>query len=127
MCRKALIAALPELTYLDDRPVFPNERETTEAWAQGGVEAEREARDNIRERERAQDRRNFEFMQALRAEGFRQVRRRQGCRMAGSAIAALHIQSHTSIKHVTEQVHCPVRTCTSIWQYLAVSVRCMRA
>lgn len=68
------MAALPELTYLDDRPVFPKERELVHAWADGGLAAERAARDSIRERERARDRRNFEFMQAIRSEAFRQVR-----------------------------------------------------
>ena len=68
------MSALPELTYLDDRPVFPNERELVQAWLDGGVDAERTARDSIRERERARDRRNFEFMQAIRSEAFRQAR-----------------------------------------------------
>jgi dynein assembly factor 1, axonemal len=63
----------PSLTYLDDRPVFANDRETAEAWATGGVEAERAARDHVRKREQDRDRRNFEYMQAIRAEAFRQV------------------------------------------------------
>jgi dynein assembly factor 1, axonemal len=73
MCRKTLIACLPELTYLDDRPIFPNEREIAAAWFSGGIAAERAARDSIRDRERQRDRRNFEFMQAIRSEAFRQV------------------------------------------------------
>ena len=31
--RKRFVAALPNLTYLDDRPVFPDERRRCEAWA----------------------------------------------------------------------------------------------
>ena len=45
-----------------------------QAWAAGGLEGERTARDSIRDRERQKDRRNFEFMQAIRSEAFRQVR-----------------------------------------------------
>ena len=39
--RRTLIAALPGLTYLDDRPVFPTERRCAEAWCAHPFVAER--------------------------------------------------------------------------------------
>lgn len=37
-----MIAKLPPLKYLDDRPVFEEDRRRAEAYARGGIEAERE-------------------------------------------------------------------------------------
>ncbi|XP_071795783.1 uncharacterized protein [Asterias amurensis] len=51
--RKTLILRLRNLTYLDDRPVFPRERACTEAWLQGGREAEKEERQRWINNERA--------------------------------------------------------------------------
>ncbi|XP_072182100.1 uncharacterized protein [Diadema setosum] len=43
--RKTLIRDIKNLTYLDDRPVFPKERACTLAWWKGGREAEKAERD----------------------------------------------------------------------------------
>lgn len=49
--RKTVIAKIPTLMYLDDRPVFEEDRRHAEAFARGGIEAEREER-NIIKREK---------------------------------------------------------------------------
>ena len=72
-CRKQSISRIPTLTYLDDRPVFANEREIVEGWHEAGLEGERKAREVIAAREKEQNQRNFDFMQAIRAEAFREV------------------------------------------------------
>lgn len=39
--RKKIITAIPDLRYLDDRPVFEEDRRRAEAWSRGGMEEER--------------------------------------------------------------------------------------
>lgn len=46
--RRNTILKCKQLTYLDDRPVFPAERLCVEAWGRGGMEAERAEKDRQR-------------------------------------------------------------------------------
>jgi len=53
--RKRLVNAIPALTYLDERPIFPVERRSCAAWAVGGLQAMQQAkRDFHAERHRAE-------------------------------------------------------------------------
>lgn len=42
--RKTIIHKIPSLKYLDDRPIFEDERRYVAAFFRGGIEAEREER-----------------------------------------------------------------------------------
>jgi len=46
-----MISKLPQLTYLDDKPVFTNDRRKAEAFIQGGLEAERKVMVDIEDEE----------------------------------------------------------------------------
>ena len=63
--RKRTLAALPELTYLDERPVFDEERRLVAAWHRGGLEEEREEKGRMRREERDKERRQWELFDKL--------------------------------------------------------------
>ena len=49
--RKTILGKIPALKFLDDRPVFPDERRTVNAWFVGGLDAEKTERETIRREE----------------------------------------------------------------------------
>lgn len=53
--RKIMINKLPDLDYLNDRPVFPEERRLADAFMKGNREAEREERNLIKEETKQKD------------------------------------------------------------------------
>lgn len=51
--RRHMIVGLPSLTYLDERPIFSEERRVVEAWARGGEAEESAERSKIREEKKS--------------------------------------------------------------------------
>eukprot|EP00158_Paraphelidium_tribonemae_P005514 Partr_v1_DN27381_c2_g1_i2_m46148 putative dynein, axonemal, assembly factor 1 len=60
--RKRVISTLSRLTYLDDQPVFPEEREQILAWNRGGLDAEREERARQREQKKLEHEKHYRDM-----------------------------------------------------------------
>lgn len=58
--RKKLIGKCKNLTHLDDRPVFTDERRCCNAWLIGGIEAEREERQKISDEKKQKQERNHQ-------------------------------------------------------------------
>ena len=69
--RKTLTARIPTLKYLDDRPVFEDDRRSAEAWARGGREAETAEREAIKQEKRDKD--NFDTADLFERKNTRQV------------------------------------------------------
>ncbi|XP_045149775.1 dynein axonemal assembly factor 1 [Echinops telfairi] len=73
--RRTLTVRLKQLTYLDDRPVFPKDRACAEAWARGGFAAEKEERELWESQERRKITDSLEALARIKRRA--EARRRQ--------------------------------------------------
>ena len=82
--RKTIVSRCKQLRYLDDRPVFEDERRRVDAWAEGfriggtletAQEAERLEILKIRKEKDEVDERNFRFFEQMMQDGIRERRR----------------------------------------------------
>lgn len=63
--RKKFVSSLPKLKFLDDRPVFENERRLAEAWAKGGQELETIEKGKLFEEREAANRKTYDDFEKL--------------------------------------------------------------
>ncbi|XP_047449610.1 dynein axonemal assembly factor 1 [Mugil cephalus] len=75
--RKTMIVRLKQLTFLDDRPVFPKDRACAEAWEAGGLEGERKEREQWETRERRKIQDSLEGMAMIRKKALERRRLRE--------------------------------------------------
>eukprot|EP00943_MAST-04B_sp_MAST-4B-sp1_P007908 g7908.t1 len=66
--RKTMLSTMPQLAYLDERPVFELERVAVAAWKEGGIEAEREARKQFQNKKINDDRESMKTFRKWKEE-----------------------------------------------------------
>ncbi|KAJ9461330.1 Leucine-rich repeat-containing protein ODA7 [Diplonema papillatum] len=75
--RRKMIGTIQTLTYMDERPVFAEDRRAINQWMIGGFEAEQAERDVIREEKKAAERRNAEKYKQMQEAGRAQKEARE--------------------------------------------------
>ena len=96
--RRRTLAALPQLTYLDERPVFEEEKRMVAAWHRGGVEEEREEKSRLRREEREKERRQWDLFDRLVNEAASEKEQQEHDELAKQA-------SHSSRQEQQPQPH----------------------
>lgn len=104
--RRTVISRLKNLTYLDDRPVFEEERLQVEAWAVGGKEGEKKERERQKEEKRAKERRNFELFDKMIADAKREHREKK--KLEGNVHAADEAEEKESACQTVKPMITPV-------------------
>mmetsp|Transcript_80729 Transcript_80729/g.249019 ORF Transcript_80729/g.249019 Transcript_80729/m.249019 type:complete len:554 (+) Transcript_80729:61-1722(+) len=78
--RKSITVCCEDLRYLDDRPVFPEDRRAADAFNRGGLEEERAERRRIREENSARHERNMKAFNDMIANARAEKRERDAMR-----------------------------------------------
>ena len=106
--RKTIVSRCKQLKYLDDRPVFDEERRRVDAWAigfaQGGLDAANEAEQNelkvIRKEKDDADERNFRAFEQLMREGQAIKKQREQDKLAAQTASASSSSSSSSSDNI---------------------------
>ena len=85
--RKTIITKIPTLKYLDDRPVFEDDRVAAEAFSRGGFEEERQARDRLRKEKEDAHWRNHEAFKEMVAKAREEKRLADEAKKESSRLA----------------------------------------
>ena len=85
--RKTIITKIPTLKYLDDRPVFEDDRVAAEAFSRGGFEEERQARDRLRKEKEDAHWRNHEAFKEMVAKAREEKRLADEAKRESSRLA----------------------------------------
>ncbi|KAF3696971.1 Dynein assembly factor 1, axonemal Leucine-rich repeat-containing protein 50 [Channa argus] len=101
--RKTMIVRLKQLTFLDDRPVFPKDRACAEAWAVGGLEGERKERElwETRERRKIQD--SLDGIALIRKTAQEQQRLRERQEKGETEVSTTSFEENTQILNFQEE------------------------
>ena len=67
--RRKMVGTIKTITYMDERPVFPEDRRTINAWMVGGFEAEDAERDLIREEKKAAEKQSLKKYKEMQEKG----------------------------------------------------------
>lgn len=105
--RRNIVSRCKNLKYLDDRPVFDEERRRTDAWAaafetsgiDAAMEAERLELQKIRKEKDEADERNYKAFEQLMLEG-REIRRLKEAAVAAAASSADDVRVQNSSDNV---------------------------
>lgn len=101
--RKTMIVRCKDLTYLDDRPVFPRDRACAEAWAKGGIEAEKEERQKWQNKDRQKMNASVAYLRNLREKA---EAKRAAMEAAGEVEESASASDSDSSKSETEEKPC---------------------